>query len=182
MQALLYANTEIDDYTGQLPDILATGSSMDDLAMVESFSDSLSSLMGEKWNHCKFHIWNGDGSSRTADGSEISFAEVVEAFCSGDCHELSVDVPNGSTPGYRTENWSVRDIPGMARAHLVKTAKTPAGTMETPVIVASGTESDCSQAMEKVKDESCEFFDGGNGHWEYMDSDGGFVCYDIVEE
>lgn len=113
MKALLYANTEVGDYTCQLPSILATGESDDSRELLEQFSDSLSLLMDSKWDFCTFHIWSsGDESRHTVAGDEISFAEVVEAFFEGDEHELSVDVPDSSKEGYMTENWVIREVPG----------------------------------------------------------------------
>lgn len=111
MKALLYANTQVGDYTCQLPEILATGNTVEAQELLEQFSDSLSLLMGEKWDTCTFHIWGQDESKHTVAGSAISFAEVVELFFAGDTHELSVDVPDASAEGYMTENWVIRDIP-----------------------------------------------------------------------
>lgn len=111
MKALLYANTQVGDYTCQLPEILATGKSVEAQELLEQFSDSLSLLMGEKWNTCTFHLWGQDESKHTVAGDAISFAEVVELFFAGDTHELSVDVPDDSAEGYMTENWVIRDIP-----------------------------------------------------------------------
>lgn len=183
MKALLYANTQVKDYTCQLPEILATGDSDDSQELLEQFSDSLALLMDERWDTCTFHIWSSeDESKHTITGDQVSFAEVVEAFFKGNKHELSVDVPDSSAEGYMTENWAIREVPSVPRSHLVKTVKTEAGTVEPPVIIASGTEVACVLAMESVKNDSCEHFDGGNGHWEYLGSNGEFVCYDIIEE
>lgn len=113
MKALLYANTQVGDYTCQLPEILATGDSADSQELLEQFSDSLALLMDERWNSCTFHVWSsGDETKHSVKGDAISFAEVVEAFFKGDRHELSVDVPDDSKEGYMTENWVIREVPG----------------------------------------------------------------------
>lgn len=113
MKALLYANTQVGDYTCQLPVILATGDSVDDQELIEQFSDSLALLMDERWDTCTFHLWGKDEQKeRGVAGADISFAEVVELFFAGGTNELSVDVPDSSAVGYTTENWALRDIPG----------------------------------------------------------------------
>ena len=110
MKALLYSNTEPGDYTCQLPVILATGESVGEQAMVQEFSDSISLLM-DKWADCTFHFWCADESRHSVNGGDISFAEVIEAFCDGEADELSVDVPSDNALGYTTENWAVRELP-----------------------------------------------------------------------
>jgi hypothetical protein len=182
MKALLYSNTEIGDYTCQLPVILATGESVNEQVMVQEFSDSISLLMGGKWNSCTFHFWCDDESRHSVKGSDISFAEVIEAFCHGKADELSVDVPADNELGYATENWAVRDVPETPRVHLVKSVRSPAGAIEVPEIISCGDRHHCEHTMETIRNASCEHFDGGNGHWEYLGSEGEFVCYDIVEE
>lgn len=117
MKALLYSNTVKDDYTCQLPEILACANSSDDLCMNEQFSDSLSLLMGNKWDRCTFHIWGKGERLEKIEGADISFAEVVETFFQGETHELSVDVPDDSPNGYYTENWSVRGADGWERRY-----------------------------------------------------------------
>ena len=113
MKALLYANTQVGDYTCQLPEILATGDTDESQELLEQFSDSLALLMDGRWNFCTFHVWSsGDESKHAITGDRISFAEVVEAFFKGDRHELSVDVPDSSVVGYTTENWVIREVPG----------------------------------------------------------------------
>ena len=116
MKALLYSNTVKDDYTCQLPEILACANSSDDLCMNEQFSDSLALILGE-WVDCTFHLWGKGERLEKIEGTDISFAEVVEAFFQGDTHELSVDVPDNSPNGYHTENWSVRGADGWERRY-----------------------------------------------------------------
>ena len=183
MKALLYSNTVQDDYTCQLPVILAVGDSANSQDMVQEFSDSISLLMGGKWDGCTFHFWgSADESRHSVPGNSISFAEVIEAFTSGEASELSVDVPSDSAQGHTTENWAVRDIPDTPRCHLVKSVQDPAGTLEAPEIIACGDRHHCEHTMQNIKAASGEHFDGGSGHWEYLGKDGEFVRYDIVEE
>lgn len=179
MKALLYSNTHADDYTCQLPDILACGSSMDDRDMLEQFSDSLS-LLTVKWGGCVFHIWSADESKHSVHGTDISFAEVVEAFCAGDTHELSVDVPATRHCGAYTENWSVREIPG-AKYALVKSGMEANGDLVVPSIQYSGSEEYCNAKMEEIRERSGEELEGDDGHWWYKGTEGEVVCYDIVE-
>lgn len=183
MKALLYSNTEPTDYTCQLPVILATGDSANSQDMVQEFSDSISLLMGGKWDDCTFHFWGSSDESRhKVSGKDISFAEVIEAFVKGEAGELSVDVPSDNELGYTTENWAVRDVPEAPRCHLVQTVRNPAGALEPPRIIACGDEAHCEHTMKNIRETSSEHYDGGSGHWEYLGSDGSFVCYDIVKE
>lgn len=108
MKALLFSDTHADDYSCQLPVILATGHSFDAQNICEAFSDELALYM-EDWDECTFHLWGTDRD--TVAGPDISFAEVVELFLTRDTHELSVDMPaRGNIPAY-TNNWAIRDVP-----------------------------------------------------------------------
>ena len=112
MKALLFSDTQEGDYTCQLPVILATGKDENSQSIVRAFSDELALLM-DGWDGMTFHVWGSDRES--AEGSKISFAEVVEKFLAGtgdngDC-ELSVDIPaGGNFPAY-TVNFAIREIP-----------------------------------------------------------------------
>lgn len=108
MYALLYCNTDEDDYTGQSPVILATGSEFGSQSIVEKFSDELAQLM-DRWDSCTFHLWGTDKES--VPGSEIAFVEVVDAFFSGKTHELSVDIKANCYLGYYTVNFAIREVP-----------------------------------------------------------------------
>jgi len=108
MKALLFSNTDEDDYTCQLPVILATGSEVGSQSIVEEFSDELAELM-DRWDSCTFHLWGTDKES--VPGREISFVEVVDAFFSGKTHELSIDIKANCYLGYYTLNFAIRDIP-----------------------------------------------------------------------
>lgn len=174
MFALIHTTTDENDTN--IPTLLSSGH--DEQDALEQFSDSLAELM-PKWAECTFTL-NGEF---VPTGKAIAFSEVVESFFSGNRHELTVTYSDKqSAAGWCSESWVLLELPESPRYHLVKTGKNPAGTLESPVIVASGSMEECNRAMTDVKHDSCEHFDGGNGHWEYLGSDGELVCYDIIEE
>lgn len=109
MKALLFSDTRNDgDRTCNLPDILAMGDTAAAQSIVEAFSDDLALLM-EDWDNCTFHLWGTD--KEEVEGSEISFAEVVEKFLSKECGEISVDTPDTCRCPSYSLNWAIRDVP-----------------------------------------------------------------------
>lgn len=180
MKALIQHNTEPGN--DNFPDIIAVGAGADNLDIVQAFSDALTAIpeLHANWSVSTFHVKGDDGTSRDFLGRELTIAEVIEAF--GKTGELKVDVVCRDALSDYSVSWNLRDIPEASRCILVKSGKSAAGTLETPSVVTSGTREACEEAMEGIREDSCEYFDGGQGHWEYLGSEGELVCYDIVEE
>lgn len=177
MKVLLFSQSTPDnDYSCKLPDVWAHGSTLDDL--IPTLSDEIAQTIALHPD-ATFHVWGADKETLVA--AETSVAEILDAVHNG-ATDISIDYPVAGNCAAFTDSFTIRDIPESPRHHLVKSGKTQAGTLDTPVVVASGSEEYCLRAMDRVKEDSCEHFDGGNGHWEYLGSEGEFVQYDIVAE